>query len=141
MEDSHSPQPAPRLATAGVQLPGDFFPLRLLLQPGGLSVELARPDMIVGRHRGADVRLSLPDISRRHCRFVFSDGAWRVCDLNSLNGVYVNSERLDEAVLEHGDRVRIGSLTFGVDLGHVADAVAEPQIAATLQRDDLRKAS
>jgi pSer/pThr/pTyr-binding forkhead associated (FHA) protein len=45
-----------------------------------------------------------------------------VIDLNSLNGVFVNETRLEEATLAHGDHVRIGSLTFLVDLG----AAAEP---------------
>jgi pSer/pThr/pTyr-binding forkhead associated (FHA) protein len=73
--------------------------------------------MLVGRHSDADVRLAMPDVSRRHCRFHFTKGAWQVTDLNSLNGVYVNDVRLEEAVLSHGDRVRLASLTFLVDLG------------------------
>jgi pSer/pThr/pTyr-binding forkhead associated (FHA) protein len=111
--------PAPRLHSADEPdaVPAGFVPLKLLLQPGGLSVELNKPNMLLGRHSEADVRLALPDVSRRHCRFVFADGAWQVTDLNSLNGVFVNDSRLAEATLCHGDRVRIGSLTFLVDLG------------------------
>ncbi|HYT91478.1 MAG TPA: FHA domain-containing protein [Gemmataceae bacterium] len=111
--------PAPRLHNVeeSEDLPAGFVPLKLLLQPGGLCVELNRPDMLVGRHSEVDVRLAMPDVSRRHCRFHFTSGAWRVIDLNSLNGVYVNDVRLEEAVLTHGDRVRIASLTFLVDLG------------------------
>src|SRR5262249_7265713 len=59
-------------------LPLDFVPLRLLLQPGGLRIELTRPDMLVGRHSDADIRLTLADVSRRHCRFTFRDGHWKV---------------------------------------------------------------
>ena len=124
-QPSEAPRPgAPRLADLpAVELPADFVPLRLLLQPGGLSVEFNQPDMLVGRHSAADVRLSLPDVSRRHCRFLFSDGAWRVFDLNSLNGVFVNGERLQEAALYHGDRIRIGSLTFEVEFVREAPAL------------------
>jgi pSer/pThr/pTyr-binding forkhead associated (FHA) protein len=107
----------PRLASEPeLEIPADFTPLRLVLLPGGLCVELNKPDMLVGRHSIADVRLSLPDISRRHCRFVFADGNWRILDLSSLNGIFVNGERLNDATVSHGDRVRIGSLTFEVDL-------------------------
>jgi pSer/pThr/pTyr-binding forkhead associated (FHA) protein len=117
MDDVHAPCERPRLAPEpDIEMPADFVPLRLLLQPGGLSVELNKPDMLIGRHSTADVRLSLPDISRRHCRFAFSDGAWRVFDLSSLNGVFVNGERLHEATVFHGDRVRLGSLTFEVEI-------------------------
>lgn len=91
-------------------------PLRLLLQPHGLVVELNRSETVVGRHHEANLRLPLPDVSRRHCRILFVDGAWQVCDLNSLNGVYVNDERVQQAVLRHHDMVRIGGFLFQVDL-------------------------
>jgi pSer/pThr/pTyr-binding forkhead associated (FHA) protein len=111
--------PAPRLhraEDADAGRPVDFLPLRLLLQPGGLCVELTRANTLLGRHSEADVRLALPDVSRRHCRFLFREGAWRVIDLNSLNGTYVNEQRLQEAFLTSGDRVRVGGLTFLVEV-------------------------
>ncbi len=144
--------PPPRLLDtpdAEPELPADFAPLRLRLQPGGLSVELTRPSVLIGRHSDADVRLALPDVSRRHCRFVFADGGWQVQDLNSLNGVWVNGERLQHAALTQNDFVRIGSLTFLVDLGRTA--VADPDEGAAVYksitnilpgpRGDQRKAS
>ncbi|MCI0457446.1 MAG: FHA domain-containing protein [Gemmataceae bacterium] len=120
--EAHKPgqgQPGPRLHEPGhtdIALPEGFVPLRLLLQPGGLCLELNRPDMMLGRHSEADLRLALPDVSRRHCRFCFEDQLWQVTDLNSLNGTFINDERLDVATLHHGDRIRIASLTFVVDL-------------------------
>jgi pSer/pThr/pTyr-binding forkhead associated (FHA) protein len=126
--DDISPQgvPAPRLHRVEAEdAPAAFVPLRLLLQPGGLCVELTKPDTLVGRHSEADVRLALPDVSRRHCRFVFLDGAWQVIDLNSLNGVYVNEERLQEATLTAGDRVRIASLTFLVEIAAPSPSAPE----------------
>ena len=95
---------------------GDFEPLRLVLQPSGLVIELTEPDMVIGRHSTADVRLPLPDVSRRHCRFVYADGCWQVFDLNSLNGVYVNGAPVDQAKLHPRDVVRIGGFTFAVDV-------------------------
>src|SRR5690349_9243757 len=62
-----------------------FVPLRLVLRPGTTAVELTRPDMLVGRHTEADIRLSLPDVSRRHCRLVYAAGRWQIFDLNSLD--------------------------------------------------------
>jgi len=98
------------------ELPDGFQPLRLTFRPGRLCLELLHPEMMLGRHTRADIRLTLPDISRRHCQFRYSDGQWEVVDLNSLNGVYINGERLDESVLCQGDTLRIGSLYFVVDL-------------------------
>jgi pSer/pThr/pTyr-binding forkhead associated (FHA) protein len=98
-------------------LPADFVPLRLVLHPGGASVELNRPEMLLGRHSEADIRLPLPDVSRRHCRFVFRDGCWHIYDLKSLNGTFINDHPVDEALVCHGDRLRVGGFTFSVDLG------------------------
>jgi predicted component of type VI protein secretion system len=106
-------------------LPRGFVPLRLVLHPGGCSVALTRPDMVVGRHSSMDMRLHLPDVSRRHCRFVFAEGNWQIFDLDSLNGVFVNDQAVDQAILHQGDRIRIGSYTFEVDLNDQADA--DPQ--------------
>jgi pSer/pThr/pTyr-binding forkhead associated (FHA) protein len=132
--------PAPRLhqVDAETSLPADFVPLRLLLQPGGLSVELTKPDMVVGRHSEADVRLALPDVSRRHCRFLFADGAWQVTDLNSLNGTFVNEERLQEATLARGDHVRIASLTFLVEFAAATATLALSSASAEARASMLK---
>jgi pSer/pThr/pTyr-binding forkhead associated (FHA) protein len=70
----------------------------------------------VGRHSGAEVRLPLPDVSRRHCRIVHADEKWEIIDLESLNGVWVNDRSVERAVLNHGDMLRLGGFTFMVDL-------------------------
>ncbi len=103
-----------------------FLPLRLVLQPSGMTVVLARPDMLIGRHSEADVRLPLPDVSRRHCRFVWADGVWEVHDLKSLNGVFVNDDRVERSVIRHDDLVRIGGFTFRIDTRPVETTIALP---------------
>jgi pSer/pThr/pTyr-binding forkhead associated (FHA) protein len=108
-------------------LPG-LTPLRLSLQPSGMIVELTAPDVLCGRHTDADFRLPLPDVSRHHCRFQFVNGTWQVVDLKSLNGVYVNEERVEKAALRQNDQVRLGGFTFVVDLQTAAkeEVGAEP---------------
>jgi adenylate cyclase len=93
-----------------------FVPLKLILQPSGMAVELTKPKTVVGRHMSCDLRLPLPDVSRQHCRFVFSEGCWHVDDLNSTNGVFVNQQRVQHAILHHGDLVRLGGFTFQLDI-------------------------
>jgi len=120
----------PELATnpsAAVARPADFIPLRLVVKPGDMAMELDRVDVLVGRHSRADVRLALPDVSRRHCRLVFSNGGWQVVDLNSLNGVFVNGERVIQAALQDHDIIGIGAFRFEVEMGNQhsgAEAVA-----------------
>src|SRR5262245_46156627 len=97
--------------------PPVFLPLRLVLEPTGTAVDIDRPDVVLGRHSEADVRLPLPDVSRRHCRFVFTAEGWRVEDLGSLNGVHVNEVAVRQSPLRHGDLLRIGGFSFAVDLG------------------------
>jgi pSer/pThr/pTyr-binding forkhead associated (FHA) protein len=128
----------PRAATKPSDLPSPpaFVPLRLVLQPSGPTVELGRPDMLIGRHSDADVRLPLPDVSRRHCRFVFKEGSWEVVDLNSLNGLYVNGERVQRTVLHHRDVVGIGGFRLEVDLGEASGILPLPA-ADPDQRDDI----
>src|SRR5579884_2455822 len=129
--------PAPRTlwrTRTLLPLPEDFVPLRLILQPGGAAVELTQPDVLLGRHSQADVRLPLPDVSRRHCRFLFSQGVWQVIDLNSLNGVFLNGEPVRQATLRQGDLLRIGGFIFAVDLNGTDTDSAESEASAGLIR-------
>jgi pSer/pThr/pTyr-binding forkhead associated (FHA) protein len=103
------------LFDGGPPLPPDFRPLHLLLEPSGLVFAVTRADVLVGRHSSADVRLPLTDVSRRHCRLLFEAGRWQVLDLDSLNGVYVNSARVRQAHLNPGDRLELGGYTFVVE--------------------------
>jgi pSer/pThr/pTyr-binding forkhead associated (FHA) protein len=79
------------------------------------EVALALP-AVVGRSKQADVRLTHPLISRKHCEFTDIDGWVAVRDLGSLNGTLVNGERIAKTTrLTPGDRVTIGSIVFRVD--------------------------
>ena len=101
----------------GLQGPHDkvatFTPLRLRL-PDGAPLEVKRSRAVLGRHSEADVRLAFADVSRRHCLVAFEMGQWRVYDLDSLNGVYVNDERIVEAALYAGDVLRLGDVPLTV---------------------------
>jgi len=119
-------------------LPEDFVPLRLILQPSGAAVELTQPDVLVGRHSQADVRLPLPDVSRRHCRFLFGQGVWQIIDLNSLNGVFLNAEQVRQATLRQGDLIRIGSFIFAVELNGANADDAESKASEGLIRKLFR---
>jgi predicted component of type VI protein secretion system len=99
---------------AAPAMPRNFVPLRLVAQPGGAFLDLRKSEMVLGRHSEADIRLALPDVSRRHCRLAWMSGVWRVFDLQSVNGTYVNGEPVNEATLHPGDVLQIGGFTFTV---------------------------
>ena len=101
---------------------GEFVSLQLESEASGSSLEVTKPQALVGRHSLADLRLPMPEISRRHCRLEFDNGLWRVVDLNSANGVFVNGERVQEACLHGGDRLQLGGASFRVRFGAAPSA-------------------
>jgi pSer/pThr/pTyr-binding forkhead associated (FHA) protein len=61
-----------------------------------------------GRHPESDIFLDDVTVSRRHATFERTGGRFVVKDVGSLNGTYVNRERVDESVLQTGDEVQVG---------------------------------
>jgi len=61
-----------------------------------------------GRHPSSDIFLDDVTVSRRHAVFARSEQGYEVRDVGSLNGTYVNRERIDNQLLEQGDEVQIG---------------------------------
>ena len=61
-----------------------------------------------GRHPDSDIFLDDVTVSRRHAEFYRQGGFFTVRDGGSLNGTYVNRERIEEAQLAGGDEVQIG---------------------------------
>jgi predicted component of type VI protein secretion system len=67
---------------------------------------------VIGRGRDASLTLPHPLVSRQHCEIFESEGQLMVRDLGSLNGTYINNQRITEAVLPSGDLLTIGTVTF-----------------------------
>ena len=61
-----------------------------------------------GRHPESDIFLDDVTVSRRHAQFVRAEGGYEVKDVGSLNGTYVNRQRIEAALLVGGDEVQIG---------------------------------
>ena len=103
-------------------------------------VPLSRDAYDVGRAEENAIRLTERNVSRRHARLerrAAADGAeaYRLEDLASLTGVYVNGVRLEEAVeLAHGDLVVIGDYRIAVEneaAGPVAHETTNPELKVT----------
>jgi predicted component of type VI protein secretion system len=93
---------------AGEIAPGEVM---LVVRQGpeiGTRFSLEGDQVTVGRVPGNDIQLDDVTVSRQHAVLVRQGAAWLVRDLGSLNGTYVNSERVDESVVQHGDEVQIG---------------------------------
>lgn len=62
----------------------------------------------IGRSLAADIRFDDPTVSRRHALIVRQPDGLRVLDDRSLNGVFVNGERVEWSILADGDEIVIG---------------------------------
>jgi pSer/pThr/pTyr-binding forkhead associated (FHA) protein len=78
------------------------------------AITLEREWTRVGRSLAADVRFDDPTVSRRHALIVRQPDGVRVLDDRSLNGVFVNGERVEWRELRDGDEIVVGRyrLTF-----------------------------
>ena len=61
-----------------------------------------------GRHPESDIFLDDVTVSRRHAEFRRKDGRFHIHDVGSLNGSYVNRQRVDTTELASGDELQIG---------------------------------
>jgi hypothetical protein len=101
-------------AAAATLLPGTAL-LAVHRGPNAGSRFLLDSDLtLVGRHPESDIFLDDVTVSRRHAEFYRQGGRFTVRDVGSLNGTYVNRERIEEANLNDGDEVQVGKfrLTF-----------------------------
>ncbi|MFO7897992.1 MAG: FHA domain-containing serine/threonine-protein kinase, partial [Planctomycetota bacterium] len=86
--------------------------LRIVEGPGeGEALELGR-EAILGRARESALQTKDPVSSREHARVYLGDDGYHIRDLGSSNGTQVNGERIADAALEPGDRIRIASVVL-----------------------------
>jgi pSer/pThr/pTyr-binding forkhead associated (FHA) protein len=78
-------------------------------EAAGSRILLDLPTTTAGRHPDSDIFLDDITVSRRHAEIVRDGEGYRVQDAGSLNGTYVNRERIeDPAPLVHGDVLQVG---------------------------------
>ena len=61
-----------------------------------------------GRHPDSDIFLDDVTVSRRHAEIQHNEGQFTVTDAGSLNGTYLNRERIEKAMMHSGDELQIG---------------------------------
>ena len=92
----------------------------------GARFLLDRSVTSAGRHSGSDIVLDDVTVSDRHAEFRWENDELDVVDVGSLDGTYVNRERIEEADLTGGDEVQIGKFRLlfltGQDLGPAPSA-------------------
>lgn len=73
-----------------------------------LCIPVSESGAGIGRDSGNHVQLSCPEVSKRHALLQHTQQGWRIQDLNSRNGLFVNGKRVAEAILKDGDQLLIG---------------------------------
>jgi pSer/pThr/pTyr-binding forkhead associated (FHA) protein len=97
------------LALALGELPESTAMVVVKRGPNAGSKFVLDSDVIrAGRHPDSDIFLDDITVSRRHAEIHRGDGGYSVRDAGSLNGTYLNRERIDEAPLTNGDELQIG---------------------------------
>lgn len=100
---------APADQAAVDALPEGSALLVVLRGPNAGSRFLLDTDVVsAGRHPDSDIFLDDVTVSRRHAEFRRTGDGFVVADVGSLNGTYVNRDRIDEVSLANGDEVQIG---------------------------------
>ncbi|RMG35970.1 MAG: FHA domain-containing protein [Planctomycetota bacterium] len=80
----------------------------------GLTIPINQTVIVIGRHPSCDVVLTdSRKVSRKHCCVAVVDNRVVVRDLGSMNGVWVNGQRIaKQAVLKFGDKLAVGDVVF-----------------------------
>lgn len=97
--------------TVGIDdLPEGAATLVVTRGPGAGSRFVLDDDLVqAGRHPESDIFLDDVTVSRRHAELARAAGSWIVRDVGSLNGTYVNRQRIEDvAALTNGDELQIG---------------------------------
>jgi pSer/pThr/pTyr-binding forkhead associated (FHA) protein len=75
----------------------------------GSRYALDDPLVTAGRHPDSVIFLDDITVSRRHAEVRHLEGGYQVADVGSLNGTYLNRERVESAMLADGDELQIGT--------------------------------
>ncbi len=113
----------------------------LLFCPPHLPLRLgADTPAAIGRHSSCELVLRKDDVSRRHAEVFHEGGGFRIRDLGSTNGTFLNGEAIEGSpVLNAGDKIEIGSsiIVFCQVDGDVGMVDDEPSAAKTMIAERL----
>ena len=82
----------------------------------GDDVLLDQDRALVGREPTCDVVIEHGSVSRKHAVLERRDDGWYVVDQGSANGTYIDSAKVGESALHHGQELRFGAAAYRVDL-------------------------
>jgi pSer/pThr/pTyr-binding forkhead associated (FHA) protein len=99
------------------------------LKKGGTQkvFPLLSASILIGRHRSCNLRIPLDSVSKKHCQLTNDGKIWKIRDLGSHNGTYLNGKKVEEAEVQPGNSLTIGPLTFVIQIDGQPDLNSPPQ--------------
>ena len=87
--------------------------IKVLLGPQAGATFEVKDGAVIGRSRSADLQFEESSLSRHHAKLALSDGRWKIIDLGSSNGTFVNGVLVQTGTaLNDGDEIRLGELAL-----------------------------
>lgn len=114
--------------TLAVALDPPYAHLLCLVGPkAGSAFAIDRSEMVIGRTQDNDIAIDHRSMSRHHAKVTVADGRYRICDLDSANGLFIGDETYRDSDLKQGDVL---------ELGHVRLRFVAPGEPAALDADE-----
>jgi len=107
--------------------------LHLYLPDGTQPVhDLSEETLTIGRLADNGLHIDDASVSSHHAEITFEGGEWHLHDSGSTNGTFINGEKVTDAVLRHGDELRIGAIetVFSSEDGQLEQPLPESSSAS-----------
>lgn len=103
----------------------------------GRRFTLSKERMTLGRSPEADIVLQDDGVSRQHCCIESMDGQYRIRDLGSRNGTFINASPIQESILPPGGHVQIGQTIFYLAFKNPSEIAFEDNLVQNVATDAL----
>ncbi|MCA8988261.1 MAG: protein kinase [Planctomycetaceae bacterium] len=89
----------------------------LVFESGERTVRknVLRTTTLIGSHEQCNLQLISPTVEPAHCVMTLDARGFRIWDLRSQDGTYVNNQKVKSARLKHGDQIRVGKFSFRLE--------------------------
>ncbi|MEE2843446.1 MAG: FHA domain-containing protein [Planctomycetota bacterium] len=95
----------------------------------GKEITIPVSKFFIGRGEDCHLRPKSDAISRHHCAIIITDSQIAIRDFGSKNGTFVNDQRVENiAILNNGDKLVVGPLSFKLVLDHSLGGTKQPKI-------------
>ncbi len=103
----------------------------VLFKKDGSQQSFSLPSNItmLGRRHDCDLCIPLMEVSRRHCQLSQNNESMKIRDFDSRIGTFLNGKRINETTVKAGDYIRIGQLTFQLQIDGKPEKPAPPTSA------------